>query len=91
MDAIKGLKEKFLQAGGTQVDFEDLGDTGLQDGSARPIEARTVALKCFRQGALIRMGCYDGRGRNQGEAVIVFEHWLDKDLLVFRGQHCCVK
>ena len=94
MDAIKRLKEKFLQAGGSPADFEslgrghlELGDTELQDGSTRPIEARAIATKCLQQGALVQMSCYDGRGRGQGESVIIFEHWLDKSQLVFRGQH----
>ncbi len=88
MDGIKRLKEKFLQAGGSPADFEslgrghlELGDTELQDGSTRPIEARAIATKCLQQGALVQMSCYDG------ESVIIFEHWLDKSELVFRGQH----
>lgn len=94
MDAVRRLKEKFLGAGGTQSDFEalgrghlELGDTERQDGSTRPEEARALAHKCMRHGSLVEMHCYDGRGRGQGEAVIVFQHWLDKESLVFRGEH----
>ena len=94
MDAVRRLREKFLGAGGTQSDFEalgrghlELGDTERQDGSTRPEEARAVAHKCMGHGSLVEMHCYDGRGRNQGEAVVVFQHWLDKENLVFRGEH----
>lgn len=94
MDAVNRLKEKFLRAGGTQTEFQllgcghlELGDTERQDGATRPGEARAMALKCFVEGALIEMTCYDGRGRGQGEAIVIFKHWLDKEQLVFRGEH----
>ena len=94
MDAVRRLKDKFLKGGGTQADFEslgrghlELGDTEHQDGSTRPNEARTLALKCFHEGALIQMSCYDGRGRSQGEAIVIFEKWIDKEELLFQCQH----
>ena len=67
--------------------YLELGDTEHQDGSTRPNEARTLALKCFQEGALIQMSCYDGRGRNQGEAIVIFEKWVDKEELLFKCQH----
>lgn len=94
MDAVKRLREKFLDAGGAQADFEaisrgflELGDTEPQDGACRPDEARTMAIKCLAHGALILMHCYNERGRHQGEAVIMFKSWVDQDSLMFRGEH----
>ena len=94
MDAVKRLKEKFLRAGGAALDFETLGrgnlevgDTEAQDGTTRGGEARATALKCMVSGPLIQMSCYDGRGRSQGEAVVIFQQWLDKEQLLFRGEH----
>ena len=94
MEAVKRLKDKFLKGGGAIADFEaigrgflELGDTELQDGSTRPNEARELARKCFQGGALIQMSCYDGRGRPQGDAVIIFERWVDEERLLFKASH----
>lgn len=94
MEGVRRLREKVLKNGGSQADFEslgrgylELGDTEQQDGSSRPNEARTLALKCFQEGALIQMACYDGRGRSQGEAIVIFEKWIDRQELLFRCQH----
>lgn len=94
MEAVKRLKEKFLKGGGTVADFEaigrgflELGDTELQDGSTRPTEARKLSRKCFQGGALIQMSCYDGRGQPQGDAVIIFERWVDDEQLLFKASH----
>lgn len=94
MEHVADLKARFVANGGDEKAFEELGrghlglaDSQAQDGSYRPREARDTALRCFKADALIEVQCYNDRGRNQGEEVLVFEKWISRADLTFRASH----
>ena len=94
MEHVAELKARFVANGGDEKAFEEIGrghlglaDSQAQDGSYRPREARDTALRCFKADALIEVQCYNDRGRNQGEEVLVFEKWISRADLTFRASH----
>ena len=91
---VKNLQERFLAAGGTQGDFDEVAQGGVsvadgakQDGVSAPAAARDLALRVMRSGVLVEYGCYNDQGRNQGNALVRFDQWIDQDALTFRGKH----
>ena len=94
MQKVADLKQRFVTAGGSARDFEELTRGGIalensapQNGATRPDEARGVAERGLVAGTLIEYLCYDNRGRDQGSAVVRFERWVDSKEFTFCGVH----
>ena len=95
MHHVRQLRQEFLDAGRSAETFErcargylGFGNIESQDGSLRPAEARALAERALAERALqkgtwLEYQSYDGRGRDQGKAVVIFDKWVSMADLSF--------